>query len=97
MKGVFLVQAFRYSFDYTAAIFACSDNDAVVASQSQLEAAWRGGYSICTCGWNSDKVARFPMTKIMKWCGRIGINTCRWLRTWDAHCYNGQRGTCRRV
>uniref|UniRef100_H2S084 Hyaluronan and proteoglycan link protein 1a n=1 Tax=Takifugu rubripes TaxID=31033 RepID=H2S084_TAKRU len=59
----------RYNMNFTNAVRACLEQDAVVASSDQLLDAWRGGLDWCNAGWLSDGSVRYPITKPREPCG----------------------------
>ena len=73
---------------------ACTKNGATLASFSQLQNAWKNNkYDKCSCGWISDKKARFPITTQIQpgnKCGgpKPGIRDCvGWGNgKWNAFC-----------
>jgi len=51
--------------------------------------------SICSCGWLSDKTARYPMAEAHPACGGAAtVHTCNWRSTWNAYCYMGNLRLC---
>ncbi|XP_029366418.1 hyaluronan and proteoglycan link protein 1a [Echeneis naucrates] len=59
----------RYSLNFTEAVQACRDQDAVVASYDELFEAWKDGLDWCNAGWLSDGTVKYPITKPREPCG----------------------------
>jgi len=89
VTGVFRT-GHRYKMSYHNAVAACKKLGAVLASSNQLTVAYKNGMNNCSCGWTTDKKARYPITYgTSKGCGgsRPGIRRCNWRKHWNAYCY----------
>ncbi|KAM9734751.1 hyaluronan and proteoglycan link protein 1 [Menidia menidia] len=62
----------RYHLNFYEAQRACREQDAVVASFEQLQAAWRAGLDWCNAGWLSDGTVQYPITAPRGPCGGRG-------------------------
>lgn len=93
----------RYNLNFTGAVQACAEQDAVVASHDQLYEAWRNGLDWCNAGWLSDGTVKYPIVNPRAPCG--GANNGPGLRSYgrqdrqslyDVFCFASalKGGTC---
>ncbi|XP_038146187.1 hyaluronan and proteoglycan link protein 4 [Cyprinodon tularosa] len=60
----------RYKLNYHQAEDACKDQDAILASHSQLHKAWLEGLDWCNAGWLEDGSVQYPISHPRDQCGR---------------------------
>ncbi|XP_041698515.1 neurocan core protein [Coregonus clupeaformis] len=51
----------RYALSFDDAKWACQENSALIATPTQLWAAFHDGYANCAAGWLSDQTVRYPI------------------------------------
>ncbi|XP_035502455.2 hyaluronan and proteoglycan link protein 4 isoform X2 [Scophthalmus maximus] len=60
----------RYKLNYHQAEDACKQQDAILASHSQLHKAWLEGLDWCNAGWLEDGSVQYPISHPRDECGR---------------------------
>ncbi|KAI4828475.1 hypothetical protein KUCAC02_022561 [Chaenocephalus aceratus] len=60
----------RYKLNYHQGEDACKQQDAILASHSQLHKAWLEGLDWCNAGWLEDGSVQYPISHPRDQCGR---------------------------
>ncbi|CAL9695603.1 unnamed protein product [Knipowitschia caucasica] len=60
----------RYKLNYHQAEDTCKQQDAILASHSQLHKAWLDGLDWCNAGWLEDGSVQYPISHPRDQCGR---------------------------
>ncbi|XP_068176041.1 hyaluronan and proteoglycan link protein 4 [Antennarius striatus] len=82
-------QAGRYKLNYHQAEDACKQQDAILASHSQLHKAWLEGLDWCNAGWLEDGSVQYPISHPRDHCGHkdtpVGIRNYGYRQKEDEH------------
>ncbi|MFT7798725.1 hyaluronan and proteoglycan link protein 4 [Arapaima gigas] len=60
----------RYKLNYHDAVQMCHQQDAILASHTQLHKAWLEGLDWCNAGWLDDGSVQYPISQPRDQCGR---------------------------
>ncbi|XP_072321158.1 hyaluronan and proteoglycan link protein 3-like [Eucyclogobius newberryi] len=63
----------RYHLSFAGAQQACTEQDATLATFSQLYESWREGLHWCNAGWLADGTVQYPITRPRGNCGGPGV------------------------
>ncbi|XP_061743106.1 hyaluronan and proteoglycan link protein 3-like [Nerophis ophidion] len=63
----------RYYLTFLEAKQACEQQDATVATFTQLYQAWEEGLNWCNAGWLADGTVQYPITQPRATCGGSGL------------------------
>ncbi|XP_023572700.1 stabilin-2 isoform X1 [Octodon degus] len=100
--GVFHVRSHlgQYMMTYDDAMLACSFEDAVLATYSQLSYAQKAGYHLCSAGWLKGRRVAYPTAFASPKCGGNAVGIVDYgirpnvSETWDAFCYSMKEVNC---
>lgn len=59
----------RYHMSFLGAQQACKEQDATLATVTQLLQSWKDGLNWCNAGWLADGTVRYPITRPRVPCG----------------------------
>ncbi|KAK7912469.1 hypothetical protein WMY93_012680 [Mugilogobius chulae] len=63
----------RYHLSFAGALQACAEQDATLATFSQLYQSWKEGLHWCNAGWLADGTVKYPITQPRANCGGPGV------------------------
>lgn len=63
----------RYHLSFQGAQQACAEQDATLATFTQLFQSWREGLNWCNAGWLADGTVQYPITQPRLNCGGPGV------------------------
>uniref|UniRef100_A0A672Z6X5 Hyaluronan and proteoglycan link protein 3 n=1 Tax=Sphaeramia orbicularis TaxID=375764 RepID=A0A672Z6X5_9TELE len=63
----------RYHLSFVGAQQACEEQDATLATFTQLFQSWKEGLNWCNAGWLADGTVQYPITRPREPCGGHGL------------------------
>ncbi|XP_042372446.1 hyaluronan and proteoglycan link protein 3-like, partial [Plectropomus leopardus] len=63
----------HYQFSFRGAQQACKEQDATLATFTQLFQSWKEGLNWCNAGWLADGTVQYPITQPRVPCGGHGL------------------------
>ncbi|XP_019899888.1 stabilin-2 isoform X3 [Esox lucius] len=90
----------QYKLNYTSAQDACTGEDGIIATYTQLSYAQQAGFNLCAAGWLDQARVAYPTTYSNPKCGfgHVGIVDygvrSNLSETWDAFCYRVKEVKC---